>query len=84
MASRTIEIAYIVDTALNLLGGVKHVTKGINTGMLKPNLVSSQVEATTNVAVVRALAETMQRAGKQVAMIGEGSAAAPRPCACPW
>jgi len=52
------------------------VTKGVNTVMLKPNLVSTQAAATTKLAVVRALAETMQRAGKRVS-IGEGSAAVP-------
>jgi len=39
------------------------VTKGVNTVMLKPNLVSSQAAATTKLTVVRALAEAMQRAG---------------------
>ena len=63
-----------VEKAIELLGGIKHVTKGVNTVMLKPNLVSTQAEATTKLAVVRALAATMQRAGKEVS-IGEGSAA---------
>ena len=69
-------VAFAVHKAIDLLGGVKHVTKGVNTVMLKPNLVSSQAGATTKRAVVRALAEAMQRAGKEVS-IGEGSAAAP-------
>ena len=69
-------IAKAVEKAIDLLGGIKHVTKGVNTVMLKPNLVSTQAEATTKLAVVRALAETMLRAGKEVS-IGEGSAAAP-------
>jgi uncharacterized protein (DUF362 family) len=69
-------IAKAVEQAIDLLGGIRHVTKGVNTVMLKPNLVSTQAEATTKLAVVRALAETMQRAGKEVS-IGEGSAAAP-------
>jgi len=68
--------AKAVEQALDLLGGIQHVTKGVNTVMLKPNLVSPQAEATTKRAVVRALAEAMQRAGKEVS-IGEGSAAAP-------
>lgn len=70
------QIAKAVDKAIDLLGGIQHVTKGVNTVMLKPNLVSTQAEATTKLAVVRALAESMQRAGKGVS-IGEGSAAAP-------
>jgi len=70
-------IAKAVEKAIDLLGGIKHVTKGVNTVMLKPNLVSPQAEATTKLAVVRTLAETMQRAGKEVS-IGEGSAAAPK------
>jgi len=73
---RNDNIASAVDKAIDLLGGIKHVTKGVNTVMLKPNLVSPQVEATTKLAVVRALAAAMQRAGKEVS-IGEGSAAAP-------
>jgi uncharacterized protein (DUF362 family) len=70
-------VAMAVEKAIDLLGGIRRVTKGINTVMLKPNLVSTQVEATTKPAVVRALAEMMQRAGKEVS-IGEGSAAAPK------
>ncbi|MGA3077065.1 MAG: DUF362 domain-containing protein [Bryobacteraceae bacterium] len=69
-------IAKAVEKAIDLLGGIRHVTKGVNTVMLKPNLVSTQAAATTKLAVVRALAETMQRAGKRVS-IGEGSAAVP-------
>jgi uncharacterized protein (DUF362 family) len=69
-------IAKAVEQALDLLGGIHHVTKGVNTIMLKPNLVFSQASATTKVAVVRTLAQLMQRAGKDVS-IGEGSAAAP-------
>ena len=56
-------IAKAVDKAISLLGGIKHVTKGVNTVMLKPNLVSSQAAATTKLTVMRALAEAMQRAG---------------------
>jgi uncharacterized protein (DUF362 family) len=70
-------VAFAVEKAIDLLGGIKRVTKGVNTVMLKPNLVSTQAEATTKLAVVRTLAETMQRAGKEVS-IGEGSAAAPK------
>ena len=74
---RNEKTAAAVEKAIDLLGGIKRVTKGVNTVMLKPNLVSSQPEATTKLAVVRALAESMQRAGKEVS-IGEGSAAAPK------
>jgi len=71
------QVAMAVEKAIDLLGGIARVTKGINTVMLKPNLVSTQREATTKPAVIRALAEMMQRAGKEVS-IGEGSAAAPK------
>ncbi|HUD98645.1 MAG TPA: DUF362 domain-containing protein [Bryobacteraceae bacterium] len=71
------KIAMAVEKAIDLLGGIKRVTKGVHSVMLKPNLVSTQAEATTKLAVVRAVAETMLRAGKQVS-IGEGSAAAPK------
>jgi len=71
------KIAMAVEKAIDLLGGIGRVTKGIDTVMLKPNLVSTQAEATTKPIVVRTLAEMMQRAGKGVS-IGEGSAAAPK------
>jgi uncharacterized protein (DUF362 family) len=71
------KVAFAVEKAIDLLVGIQRVTKGVNTVMLKPNLVFSQVEATTKLAVVRALAEKMKRAGKEVS-IGEGSAAAPK------
>jgi uncharacterized protein (DUF362 family) len=71
------KVGVAVEKAIDLLGGIGQVTKGINTVMLKPNLVSTQAEATTKPIVVRTLAEMMQRAGKEVS-IGEGSAAAPK------
>ena len=71
------KVGMAVEKAIDLLGGIRQVTKGIDTVMLKPNLVSPQPEATTKPAVVRTLAEMMQRAGKEVS-IGEGSAAAPK------
>jgi uncharacterized protein (DUF362 family) len=71
------EIGMAVEKAIDLLGGIRRVTKGIDTVMLKPNLVSTQAEATTKPIVIRTLAEMMQRAGKEVS-IGEGSAAAPK------
>jgi len=70
-------VAMAVDKAIDLLGGMKRVTRHVDTIMLKPNLVSSQANATTKLAVIRALAESMKRAGKEVS-IGEGSAAAPK------
>jgi hypothetical protein len=66
-----------VEKAIDLLGGIKHVAKGRDTVMLKPNLVSTQRDATTKPEVIRALAEMMKRAGKEVS-IGEGSAAVPK------
>ena len=71
------KVGVAVEKAIDLLGGIRQVTKGASTVMLKPNLVSTQVEATTKPVVVRTLAEMMQRAGKDVS-IGEGSAAAPK------
>ncbi len=69
--------AAAVEAAIDLLGGIGRITRGKDSVMLKPNLVSTQAEATTKPAVVRALAEIMKRAGKEVS-IGEGSAAAPK------
>ncbi len=51
--------------------------KGKDSVLLKPNLVSTQVEATTKPEVIRALAQLMKGAGKEV-LIGEGSTAAPK------
>lgn len=70
-------VGMAVEKAIDLLGGIRQVTKGIDTVMLKPNLVFPQPDATTKPTVVRTLAEMMQRAGKGVS-IGEGSAAAPK------
>src|SRR5271157_2365485 len=50
------KVGMAVEKAIDLLGGIRRVTKGINTVMLKPNLVSPQPEATTKPAVVRTLA----------------------------
>jgi uncharacterized protein (DUF362 family) len=71
------KVGRAVEKAIDLLGGIRQVTKGVSTVMLKPNLVSTQGEATTKPIVVRTLAEMMQRGGKEVS-IGEGSAAAPK------
>lgn len=71
------KIAVAVEEAIELLGGMKRVMKGKESALLKPNLVSTQVEATTRPEVIRTLAQLMKRAGKDV-LIGEGSAAAPK------
>ena len=68
-------IAAAVEEAVDLLGGIRKVTKGINRIMLKPNLVADSPAVTTKPEVVRTLAQLMQKAGKYVS-IGEGSAAA--------
>lgn len=64
-----------VEEAIDLLGGITEVTKGKERIILKPNLVTSDVSATTKPEVIKALAQLMKNAGKDV-MIGEGSAAA--------
>mgnify|MGYP000914758249 CR=1 FL=1 len=71
------KVDYAVEKAIDLLGGMKRITKGVNTVMLKPNLVSPQPTATTKPAVIRTLARLMKKAGKEVS-IGEGSAASPK------
>ncbi len=71
---RNDKVAAAVEEAIDLLGGMKRVTKGKDTVLLKPNLVSNAPSMTTKVEVTRALATLMQRAGKEVS-IGEGSAA---------
>jgi uncharacterized protein (DUF362 family) len=70
-------ITMAVEEAIDLLGGVKRVTRGKHRVMLKPNLVAPAASATTKRDVIRALAQLMQRAGKEVS-IGEGSASAPK------
>jgi uncharacterized protein (DUF362 family) len=68
-------IAEAVEEAIDLLGGIKTVTKGRKRIMLKPNLTGDNPSFTTKPVVVKTLAQLMQKAGKEV-MIGEGSAAA--------
>jgi uncharacterized protein (DUF362 family) len=70
------DIRKALEEAIDLLGGIKTVTKGQESIMLKPNLVAPGRDYTTKVEVVKAVAQLMQKAGKNV-MIGEGSAAAP-------
>ena len=69
-------IAYAVEEAIDLLGGIKEATRSKDRIMLKPNLVSSNPRSTTKPEVVKALAQLMRRAEKEV-LIGEGSSAAP-------
>ena len=65
-----------VEEAIELLGGIDEVCRDKQRIMLKPNLVGPDPNITTNPEVIRALAELMLKAGKEVS-IGEGSAAAP-------
>ncbi len=71
------KITAAVERAIDLLGGIGQVMRGKDSVLLKPNLVSTQANATTRPEVVRALAQLMKGAGKEV-LIGEGSAAAPK------
>ncbi len=64
-----------VEQAIDLLGGIRRVTRGKERIMLKPNLVSPTPNSTTNREVISALAKLMKSAHKDVS-IGEGSAAA--------
>jgi uncharacterized protein (DUF362 family) len=64
-----------VEEAIDLLGGIKSVTRGKDRIMLKPNLVADSPDCTTKPVVIKTLAQMMQKAGKEV-IIGEGSAAA--------
>jgi uncharacterized protein (DUF362 family) len=70
------QIAYAVDEALDLLGGIGTVAKGKDKIMLKPNLVTADPRFTTSLEVMKSLAQLMKKSGKEV-LIGEGSAAAP-------
>jgi uncharacterized protein (DUF362 family) len=69
------DTAAAVAKAIDLLGGIETATEGKTSIMLKPNLVSNATTDTTDPTVVRALAELLTAAGKEVC-IGEGSAAA--------
>ena len=69
------KIGYAVEEAIDLLGGMKKITRNKHRIMLKPNLVTSDPRCTTNPEVIKALAVLMKNAGKEVS-IGEGSAAA--------
>jgi uncharacterized protein (DUF362 family) len=69
------KVAYAVEEAIDLLGGIESATRGKERIMLKPNLVSDGREYTTKPEVIEALARLMKQSGKDV-LIGEGSAAA--------
>jgi uncharacterized protein (DUF362 family) len=64
-----------VEEAIDLLGGIKSLTRGINSVLLKPNLVAPDVRCTTKPEVIRTIAKLLKNSGKEV-MIGEASAAA--------
>ncbi len=64
-----------VERAIDLLGGIANVTKNREKIMLKPNLANATASDTTHPEIVKALAELMKGAGKDV-LVGEGSAAA--------
>ena len=66
---------YAVEKAIDLLGGIGDITKGKGRILLKPNLVIPSPDYTTKPEVIKALAQMMKRAGKEVS-IGEGSACA--------
>lgn len=68
-------IDYAVRNAIDLLGGIKSITRGKERILLKPNLVSPDPRNVTKPGVIRALAQLMTEAGKDVS-IGEGSALA--------
>jgi len=69
------KIGFAVEKAIDLLGGIRSVTRGKERIMLKPNLVNESPDSTTKPVVVKTLAQLMKNSGKEV-LIGEGSAAA--------
>jgi uncharacterized protein (DUF362 family) len=69
------KIDYAVEKAIDLLGGIRTVTWGKDRIMIKPNLVAESPNYTTKPTIIRALANIMKSAGREV-LIGEGSAAA--------
>jgi hypothetical protein len=68
-------VAKAVEEAIDLLGGIKTVTRGKNSILLKPNLVAPDKHCTTKPEVIKTIAQLMLKSGKEV-MIGEASAAA--------
>lgn len=69
------KVGYAVEKAIDLLGGIEHLTRQKQKIMLKPNLVFDDPNCTTKPVVIKTLANLMKAAGKEV-LIGEGSAAA--------
>jgi uncharacterized protein (DUF362 family) len=69
-------VGLAVEEAIDLLGGIKSITKNKQKIMLKPNLVAPLPEATTKPEVIKTLAKLLLGAGKEV-VIGEGTAASP-------
>ena len=67
-------VDYAVRQAIDLLGGIKTISHGKERIMLKPNLVFPEPRDVTKPGVIKALAQLMKDAGKDVS-IGEGSAA---------
>ncbi len=68
-------IAFAVEEAIDLLGGIETIARGKTRVILKPNLVAESRDFTTKPEVIGALARLMKAAGKDV-VIAEGSAAA--------
>jgi len=66
-------VEYAVTKALDLIGGLDHVTKGKERILLKPNLVSPSPTDTTKPLVVETLAVLMKKAGKNVCIGEAGS-----------
>ncbi len=69
-------IDYAIREAMDLIGGIGHVTAGKERVLLKPNLVSWNPDDVTKQPVIESLARLMLEAGKDVS-IGEGSAVGP-------
>lgn len=70
-------IEYATTKAIELIGGINEVAKGKKRILLKPNLVNTNPNDTTNPRVVEALAKLMKNSGKEV-YIGEAGAASVR------
>ncbi len=68
-------IDYAVRKAIDLLGGIETIAADKERILLKPNLVSPTFSDVTKPGVIKALAQLMMEAGKDVS-IGEGSAVA--------
>ncbi len=69
------KIGYAVEKSIDLIGGVKSITRDKERIILKPNLAGPTPTDVTKPEVIKALAQVMMGAGKDVS-IGEGSAVA--------